>query len=60
MELKINIRCPKCRETFKSPLEKVIPGDTAECSHCGATVRFNEKNVQAIRAAIERAIDPPA
>ncbi len=57
MELMINIRCPKCMETFKHPLEKVIPGDTAECSHCGATVGFKDKNVQAIRAAIERAIE---
>lgn len=60
MELKIKIRCPKCQETFKHPLEKVIPGDTAECSHCAATVRFNDKNVLAIRAAIEKAIEKQA
>ena len=41
MELKDDIKCPKCRRTLKIPVRQMVPGTSKNCPSCSTVIRFS-------------------
>jgi hydrogenase maturation factor HypF (carbamoyltransferase family) len=53
MKLEVDIKCPNCEKEFKEKLERMRPGMTRSCPHCGNAIKFTGDDVGKIQKAVD-------
>ncbi|MGE0061684.1 MAG: hypothetical protein AB7T86_06365 [Xanthobacteraceae bacterium] len=41
-DLKVNVRCPECRRTFRERIRRIAHSDPIRCCSCGLEMRFRD------------------
>lgn len=39
-DIKVRVRCPECRTTFRERIQRVVHGDRVHCPCCSNDMRF--------------------
>lgn len=53
MELKANIKCPKCHRILKIPVRQMVPGTSKSCPSCSTVINFSGDDGRKVQKATD-------
>lgn len=53
MKLEIDLECPSCKKQFLEKIENIRPGQSKQCPHCQALIKYASDDVSKIQKSLD-------